>query len=74
MVLVAVVSLGALPYVKVPEYRSTTYLSTAVYTAINPEFLLDYGTKTITCSETSAINKCYHILQQKLGAIKQLIQ
>jgi hypothetical protein len=55
MVIVAVVSLGALPYVKVPEYRIFTHVSTTVFTAINPELLLDYSTKTITCSG----NICY---------------
>jgi hypothetical protein len=56
MILVAVVSLSTLPFVKVPEYRSSTHLSTTVVTAINPEILLDYTISRVSCS---SISVCY---------------
>jgi hypothetical protein len=38
-------------------YVSSTYLSTSVRTAINPEVLVDYSTATVTC--TGSLSICY---------------
>jgi len=60
IVLASIASVFSLVY-RIPVHVQSTYLSTSVRTAINPEVLVDYSTATVTC--TGSLSICYqHIV------------
>jgi len=52
MILVAVISLGSMVFVTVPQNVTVAYSSPTTVTAVNAELLLDYSTSTISCPGT----------------------
>ncbi len=55
LVLVTIVSVIGLTYPWVPEYGTSSYSTESTATAVNPEFLLDYSTSTITCTGAAPV-------------------
>ncbi len=55
LLLVAIVSVVALAYPWIPSYTTSSYYTQTTATAVNPEFLLNYSTSTITCTGTTPV-------------------
>jgi len=56
IMLASIASILSLVY-RIPMYVTSSYLSTSVRTAINPEVLVDYSTATVSC--TGAPSVCF---------------
>ena len=52
MILVAVIGIGSMVFVTVPQNVTVAYSSPTIVTAVNAELLLDYSTSTISCPGT----------------------
>jgi hypothetical protein len=55
MILVALLSLGSLFYITVPQNITSSYESTTTLTAINPMIMVDYSTSIVSCTGTTPV-------------------
>ena len=57
IILVALISLGSLFYIVVPQNVTSTHSTSSMFTSVNWEMFLDYSTSTVRCTGTPPI--CY---------------
>jgi len=55
LILIGVISLSSLFYFEVPKVVVSTYVTTSILTAVAPEILLDYTTRTVSCTGVAPV-------------------
>lgn len=55
MILVALLSLGSMIYITVPQNITSSYTSTTILTAVNLEIMADYSTSSLSCTGTAPV-------------------
>ncbi len=55
MILVALLILGSLVYITIPQKLTSSYTSTTILTAVNLEIIADYSTSSASCTGTAPV-------------------